>query len=32
VKPKGNRVQIGREWHGVDPKPSDLSLARLKRG
>ncbi len=33
VEPKGNRVLTrANEWHGTDPKPSDLSLSRLKRG
>ena len=21
-----------REWHGIDPKPGELSMDRLKRG
>ena len=30
TKPKGNRVLIGRELHVIDPKPSDLPMARMK--
>ena len=30
TKPKGNRVLIGRELHVIDPKPSDLSMVRVK--
>ena len=29
-EPKGNRVLIGPESDGVDPKPGDLSMSRLK--
>ena len=30
VEPKGNQVLIGPESDGVDPKPGDLSMSRLK--
>ena len=30
VEPKGNQVLIGPESVGVDPKPGDLSMSRLK--
>ena len=30
VEPKGNQVLIGPESAGVDPKPGDLSMSRLK--
>ena len=29
-EPKRNRVRTGRESLGVDPKPSDLLMARMK--
>ena len=29
-EPKGNRVLIGPESVGADPKPGDLSMSRLK--
>jgi hypothetical protein len=30
-EPQGNRVLIGRiKYHNVDPKPGDLSMARMK--
>ena len=32
VKPKGNRVLKGREkLYTIDPKPGDLSMARVKQ-
>ena len=30
MEPKGNQVLIGPESVGVDPKPGDLSMSRLK--
>ena len=30
AEPKGNRVLIGPESVGADPKPGDLSMSRLK--
>ena len=30
VEPEGNQVCIGPESVGVDPKPGDLSMSRLK--
>ena len=31
AKPKGNRgLRARNELHGIDPKPGDLSMARLK--
>ena len=30
VEPKGNQVLTGPESVGVDPKPGDLSMSRLK--
>ena len=30
TEPKGNQVLIGPESVGVDPKPGDLSMSRLK--
>ena len=30
AEPKGNQVLIGRKSVGVDPKPGDLSMSRLK--
>ena len=29
-EPKGNQVLIGPESDGVDPKPGDLSMSRMK--
>ena len=29
-EPERKRVLIGRESHGVDPKPGELPMARLK--
>ena len=29
-EPKGNRVLIGPESVGADPKPGDLSMSRMK--
>ena len=30
AEPKGNQVLIGPESDGVDPKPGDLSMSRMK--
>ena len=30
AEPKGNQVLIGPESVGIDPKPGDLSMSRLK--
>ena len=31
-EPEGNRVRIERESQGVDTKPGELPMVRLKRG
>ncbi len=31
-EPKGNRVRTERESQGVDTKPGELPMVRLKRG
>ncbi len=31
-EPKGNRVLTGRKLQGIDPKPGDLAMGRLKVG
>ncbi len=30
-EPQRTRVRIGRSWRGVDPKPSELLMSRVKR-
>ena len=30
MEPKGNRVLIARKLYVLDPKPGDLSMARVK--
>ena len=31
AEPQRKRVRIGRSWRGVDPKPSELLMGRVKR-
>ena len=31
AEPQRKRVRTGRSWPGVDPKPSELLMARVKR-
>ena len=31
AEPQRKRVRIGRAWRGVDPKPGELLMGRVKR-
>ena len=31
AEPQRKRVRIGRSWRGVDPKPGELRMGRVKR-